>query len=258
MDWFKMQTIWGASLERFSDAEAGRFIKALFAYVRHGEEYTGTNGREDPIIWQALEMLRGDVEAFKTKEANQRLQEEAIKEKRRQAAKTRWSMQKDAKECKPMQKDASASASTICNASASENKNIDILKENPLKGVKEKRTRFSAPSVEEVSAYCAERGNKINAQTFVDYYQARGWRVGNSNSPMKDWKACVRTWEQRQNDLGGGQKPRLLRAQDYEQREYKEEEMQKILGVDDIYVSQEEYFKRHGQYKPWDSEGIPG
>ena len=51
---------------------------------------------------------------------------------------------------------------------------------------------------------------------------------------MKDWKACVRTWEQRDNGQTV-QKPKLLRAQMYEQREYKEEEMRKLLGVDDLF-----------------------
>ena len=78
MDWFKMQTVWGASIERFSDAEAGRFIKAVYAYVRHGEEYDGGSGREGPVIWQALETLRGDIESFKRNEANQKAQEEAL------------------------------------------------------------------------------------------------------------------------------------------------------------------------------------
>ena len=123
MDWFKMQTVWGASIERFSDAEAGRFIKAVFAYVRHGEEYGGNSGREDPVIWQALETLRKDVESFKRSEANQKAQEEALKEKRRAAAKARWDKQNDASASKCMQNDASASGSTICIASASQNKN---------------------------------------------------------------------------------------------------------------------------------------
>lgn len=62
----------------------------------------------------------------------------------------------------------------------------------------EKRTtakRFVPPSVEEVRAYCLERGNNINAEQFVDFYTAKGWKVGNNS--MKDWKAAVRTWEQR-------------------------------------------------------------
>jgi hypothetical protein len=55
--------------------------------------------------------------------------------------------------------------------------------------------RFKKPTVEEVSAYCNDRGNYINAQNFVDFYESKGWKVG--SSPMKDWKAAVRTWEQR-------------------------------------------------------------
>lgn len=235
MDWFKMQTVWGASVDRFSDAEAGRFIKALFAYVRNGEEYEGGNGREDPVIWQALEALRGDVESFKQKEAVQKAKEDDIKEKRRQAAQTRWKKQTNANDSKCMQVHANASTSIICNASASQNKNIDITKETPLKGSKEKRERFSPPSVEDVAAYCKERGNKVNAQTFVDFYSAKGWKVG--QNPMKDWKACVRTWEQRDN-YGGTtpQRPRLLRAQDYKQREYNGKQLESVLGVDDIYA----------------------
>ena len=55
--------------------------------------------------------------------------------------------------------------------------------------------RFVPPTVEEVQAYCYNRGNQVNAQQFVDFYAAKGWKVG--NQPMKDWQAAVRTWEQR-------------------------------------------------------------
>ena len=40
-------------------------------------------------------------------------------------------------------------------------------------------------------------------------------------------------------------------AQQYEQREYNEAEMQKTLGVDDLYISDEEYFKRYGVHSPY-------
>lgn len=53
--------------------------------------------------------------------------------------------------------------------------------------------RFVAPGLDLVAAYCAERGNHVDPQQFVDYYTANGWRVG--KNPMKDWKAAVRTWE---------------------------------------------------------------
>ena len=58
-----------------------------------------------------------------------------------------------------------------------------------------KRKRFTPPSVEEVKAYCEERKNGIDPQSFVDYYSARDWYLGKNK--MKDWKAAVRTWENR-------------------------------------------------------------
>lgn len=56
-----------------------------------------------------------------------------------------------------------------------------------------KRKKFQKPTVEQIQAYCDERKNDVNPSLFYDYYEARGWVVG--KSPMKDWKAAVRTWE---------------------------------------------------------------
>lgn len=53
--------------------------------------------------------------------------------------------------------------------------------------------RFSPPTVQEVKDYCNERGNNINPEKFVSFYQSKGWKIG--NSPMKDWKSAIRTWE---------------------------------------------------------------
>lgn len=57
--------------------------------------------------------------------------------------------------------------------------------------------RFTPPSVEEVRAYCEERHNGIDPQRFVDFYEAKGWMLGKNK--MKNWKAAVRTWEQRES-----------------------------------------------------------
>jgi predicted transcriptional regulator len=54
--------------------------------------------------------------------------------------------------------------------------------------------RFTPPTVDEVKAYCRERNNNIDAEYFVDYYEARNWEL-NKGRKVKDWKACVRTWE---------------------------------------------------------------
>ena len=58
--------------------------------------------------------------------------------------------------------------------------------------------RFIPPTVDEVREYCQERGNRVDPQRFVDYYSSNGWMVGKTK--MKDWKAAVRTWEQRENN----------------------------------------------------------
>lgn len=77
---------------------------------------------------------------------------------------------------------------------------IEVPKKEEPKKVEEppKRTRkvFVKPTLEEVQAYCKERKNSVDAQRFIDFYESKGWKVG--TSPMKDWKASVRTWEKRQ------------------------------------------------------------
>lgn len=61
---------------------------------------------------------------------------------------------------------------------------------------KKPRKVFKKPTLEEVKSYCKERKNSVDAQRFIDFYESKGWKVG--TSPMKDWKASVRTWEKRQ------------------------------------------------------------
>lgn len=56
--------------------------------------------------------------------------------------------------------------------------------------------RFTPPTVEEVAQYCFDRMSTIDPQRFVDYYTSNGWMVGKNK--MKDWKAAVRTWEQKE------------------------------------------------------------
>ena len=80
--------------------------------------------------------------------------------------------------------------------------NADIDKEKDVEKETDKsskRKRFTAPTVEEVKAYCTEQGYGVDAQRFVDYYESKGWTVG-KDSPMKDWRAAVRNWQH--NDGG--------------------------------------------------------
>ena len=79
---------------------------------------------------------------------------------------------------------------------------------------REKRKRFTPPTVEEVRAYCQERNNSIDPDAFVDYYTARGWKYG-QGKPVADWKAAVRTWEARDKQAAPVQRP-VLTDEDYD------------------------------------------
>lgn len=58
-----------------------------------------------------------------------------------------------------------------------------------------KQTRFVKPTVEEVAAYCKQRGNNIDAAAFVNFYESKGWYIGKNK--MQNWHAAVYTWEKR-------------------------------------------------------------
>jgi hypothetical protein len=67
------------------------------------------------------------------------------------------------------------------------------------KNVKKERNIFMRPSVEEIKAYCLDENLNLNAQTFIDYYDSNGWKVGKNN--MKDWKATVRRWAKPKDEI---------------------------------------------------------
>lgn len=61
------------------------------------------------------------------------------------------------------------------------------------------KSRFTPPSLQQVSEYCLTRSNQVDPQAFIDHYKTNGWMRGKNK--IKDWKACVRTWEK--NSTGG-------------------------------------------------------
>lgn len=72
-----------------------------------------------------------------------------------------------------------------------------LIEENAASGaLPAPKPRFTKPTLEEVTAYCDERQNNVDPQAFIDFYESKGWKVGNQS--MKDWRAAVRTWERRQ------------------------------------------------------------
>lgn len=64
---------------------------------------------------------------------------------------------------------------------------------------KKSSSNFQKPSLDEIRQYCISRGNKIDPEQFFNFYESKGWIIG--KSPMKDWRAAVRTWEKREKEI---------------------------------------------------------
>lgn len=82
---------------------------------------------------------------------------------------------------------------------------IDVDKDNN-KSTKvdiKKTNRFLKPTIQQLQDFISEKKYSVNAETFFNYYEANGWKVGKNS--MKDWKAAVRTWQSKEKT----QKPEI-------------------------------------------------
>ena len=64
----------------------------------------------------------------------------------------------------------------------------------------EKKSAFVKPTLEQITAFCKEKGYRINIQKFYSHYESNGWKVG--KNAMKSWQAAVAKWYA--DDKGAG------------------------------------------------------
>lgn len=102
---------------------------------------------------------------------------------------------------------------------------LNETKKEVPKGTKK---NFVVPTVLEVAEYCVERNNGIDAESFVDYYTANGWVQG-AGKPIKDWRACVRTWERRKTEKNPVMQSKKNGFNNFEQRKYDYNDLEKQL-----------------------------
>ena len=77
-----------------------------------------------------------------------------------------------------------------------DNTNINITNTNLTDS--NTKVGFVKPTIIDIKEYCKERKNNVDAETFFDFYESKDWLIGKNK--MKDWKACVRTWEKSRNN----------------------------------------------------------
>lgn len=154
---------------KFTDAQFGALIRAVFSYRFGGEEYSG----DDMAIDVAFQAIANQVDRLKEySEINAK--NAAGSESKQGGA-----------ECSEMQENHPPIQSNPIQSDPVEDTGAQSAKPPA-------RTRFSPPSVQEIEDYCTEKGFLLDAERFVDYYASIGWMVG--KNPMKDWRAAVRTW----------------------------------------------------------------
>ena len=103
---------------------------------------------------------------------------------------------------------------------------VEIEKEIEIDKSKSNSNRFTPPTIEEVKAYCQERNNTVDPETFINFYESKGWYVGKNK--MKDWKAAVRTWERNRDNKKTEKKNQF---NNFQQSNYDWDEINKELGI---------------------------
>jgi len=180
--------------------EKAQLLDAIFAYAA-GEEVELTG-----MALMAFSFIKAQMDRDAEKYS-------AICEKRRIAGKmggapkgnSNASKQANASknnQNQPKQANASKNNQSIAKQADTDTENdTDTVTDNDnvtdINSEAKPRSVFKPPTLEEVEAYCLERNNGIDAQQFIDFYSSKGWMIGKNK--MKDWKAAVRTWEQRNN-----------------------------------------------------------
>lgn len=182
---------WIEQTAALSDAERGRLFIGILEYARSGLLPDGS-GRESLLFPVFKSIIDRDAETSANNAEN------GAKGGRGNKAKKANESEKS--ETKRIEANESEEKPTkdIRHKTKDEDKD---KREEAIASKRKSAARFIPPTIDEVEAYCQERGNGVDPERFVDFYASKGWRVG--KEPMKDWKAAVRTWEKRDSHSGG-------------------------------------------------------
>ena len=166
------------------DAEAGKLYKAIAAYALDGEEPELSG-----YLAGYFRLIKPQLDANNTRYKNGlkggRPKKETTENKEEKPVETAEETDGNEEE-KP--KENQKETTPQPNENENENENVN----DKGSGAKSPRSRFKAPTREEVKQYAAENALALNVDNFMDYYESNGWKVG--KNPMKDWKATARRW----------------------------------------------------------------
>ena len=185
-----------------TDEQAGMLIKALLQYGRYGKRMQ----TDDGMLALAFSFMSAQIDRDSEKWEKKRERNAANYKRRKNSQRD----SDDSVQFSPIQHNSDSDTVTVTDTVTDTVTGTDtvtdtvIEKENKKEKSADKPRRaqkqFVPPTVEEVQAYCRERENSIDPQRFVDFYTANGWVQG-KGKPIRDWKAALRLWEQRETEL---------------------------------------------------------
>ena len=215
---FVLYSSWVRFFGELPEEQAGKLIKAVYAYVTEETEPE----IDDPALSAIFNLIRDkldeDSQAYEkkverlkknssSKSTRNRTEIDTISDRNRDDIDTKSTRNRD---------DIGGDTVTVTDT-VSISKDID-------KGMGKRASSFRPPDVNEVRAYCQERKNNVDPERFVDFYTAKGWFVGKNK--MKDWRAAVRNWEKEENARSGTTKKR---EHNYPQRDYDLDAIERAL-----------------------------
>ena len=218
---FLMYESWGTLIDNLPNEMAGELQKMINAYAFKGVAIESSN----PAITAIFEMIKKKIDE------DSEAYEETCKQRSdagKKGMESRWKKDKSITDDNGVitndntvitdDNKAKQSITKITDYGSDNESEYDSDNESEndsasLTETKKKRGTSPRPSLEEVTAYCRERGNNVDPETFIDFYSSNGWKVG--KNPMKDWKACVRTWEKRESGRASPSKPQGQSVDDY-------------------------------------------
>ena len=182
-----------------NDSEKGRLLLAMVRYAKDGTEANLT-GNERFLFPVFKAQIDRDIESYEVKVNN------GSKGGR---PKTNENQEKPTE-----------TENNLTESKKTETPKIEDRRKKIEEKDKDKDNRkFVPPSVDEVRAFCQERGNNIDPEYFIAYNENRNWTLSNGRK-MKDWKLAVITWEKNNFSKPAQGAPRKVVAQQYSQRDY--------------------------------------
>ncbi|MBS1372076.1 MAG: hypothetical protein HPZ91_19200 [Lentisphaeria bacterium] len=187
----------GDLLLQFSDRELGALVRALILYRGGSDPGPDSMPYNVRAVFAAERMRIDRAEEWKAQVS--RVRQEAIRK--------RWRKQMNSNEYKCIEMNTNEEKQPPLSTPIADPPDISPYGENihPRKGGESGRCpkkRFVKPAVEAVREYCESRQNNVDAGEFCDFYDSKGWLIG--KTPMKDWRAAVRTWERSKKNAPEG------------------------------------------------------